>query len=388
MVTDPNGNPLENALVVVFQANMKIGHHSPCPTCYPDCAKWALTGPDGKYTISGLDPNLIFAFAVAKNGYWGPGVWGVDPMIGPQPAILRPRPAVKDDLQILRGRVLDTQGKPLTDALVHPWIGAVNAPGGRLGVYAGGLNGLVVLTNGNGEFEIAADRPFLDLTIRVTAQGKPPQYFTVTPSAERRTFTIMDGVTIRGRLVYDGKPVAAAELRLISLGSGYGHSFPDVRTKTAPDGRFAISNVPPGHIWLLAPTIESLAARGIGSKPIVCHQVKSDGQDVDLGDIPLKPAHTLSGKVVLVDGKTIPSPMQVAIVADRSRETQVVTIGSDGAFHFQGLPDGIYTIWPSVKGYRLVDECSACGSIDRLVRGEVNDLVLKMEPDPVDLARK
>jgi hypothetical protein len=83
LVTDKDGKPLENALVVVFQAVMKTGLRTPCPTCYPDCAKWSLTGPDGKYTISGLDPNLIFSFVVAKDGYWGPGVRGVDPMIGP-----------------------------------------------------------------------------------------------------------------------------------------------------------------------------------------------------------------------------------------------------------------------------------------------------------------
>jgi hypothetical protein len=59
------------------------------------------------------------------------------------------------------------------------------------------------------------------------------------------------------------------------------------------EGGFVISNVPPGKVWRLTPTMDSLATRGIGADAVT-FQTTSDGQTVNLGDIRLKTAHTLS----------------------------------------------------------------------------------------------
>ena len=399
MVEDADGKPIANAIVAVLQARTKFGY-SNYGAYYEDCGKWALTGPDGKYTFSGLDRSLVLTFVVGKSGYASLSTWNVDPAIAPDPITLRPRPALKDDSQTFHGRIVDAQGKPLKDALVQPWAGAISGPGGRVGKYVEGLQmyleGLtdqVTLTNGNGEFELDAGRAFLEATVRVSVRGKAPRYFTVASGTDRKTLTMNDGATVRGRLVYDGKPVAAAGLRLISIQTAFASSVPDFRTKTAQDGTFVIADVPPNRIWLLSPTMESLAASGIGSDPLVC-QVKSDREVINLGDVRLKPAHTLSGKIVLVDGKTLAGgksttvPMQVAVVADQVRDTQIVSIGYDGAFHLRGLPDGIYGVWPSIKGYRLVERCLICWSAEVVVKGDVDNMVLKMEPDPGDLPEK
>lgn len=383
-VVDVAGRPLDNAIVMVYSAGVKKGYSLFCPTCYRDCGKRTVTGPEGNYKISGLDPELVFTLVAVKDGYLAAYIPNVDPAAGPAPdAHLMPQPAIKDVSQIVRGRVVDTQGKPQRDAVIQPDIATYKGPGGQVN-FSAPIEWIneVTVTNDKGEFEVAFSKPAMEMTLRVTARGMAPKHFTVPTGGERKTTIVTEGAIIRGRLVYNGKPVAAAEVGLIPHDAGVGRWYPEVRIGTAEDGTFTITNVPPGRIWQLRPMMESLASRGLGADLVVC-ETKDDGQEVNLGDIRLKPAHSLRGKVALGDAKPIPPGMRVSIVADRSGDSQGVKIGSDGRFRFDGLPDGIYSVTPAVEGYRLANECaiSLCRSVEILVNRDVNDFVIKMEPE-------
>ena len=87
----------------------------------------------------------------------------------------------------------------------------------------------------------------------VTARGMAPKLVTMPTGAERKTITATDGALIRGRLVYRGKPVPDAELGLVLHQNLAGYWYPEVRIGTRDDGTFAITNIPPGHLWLLYP---------------------------------------------------------------------------------------------------------------------------------------
>lgn len=182
-----------------------------------------------------------------------------------------------------------------------------------------------------------------------------------------------DGAVIRGRLMHNGKPVANVEVGLASHSRSAGTTYPEVRIGTRDDGTFAITNVPAGRIWLVYPTMESLASRGIGADAVPC-ETKDDGQEVDVGDIQLKPAYTLRGQVFLNDGKPMPTDMHITLGAD-GRDTQIVSIGPDGRFEAHGLPSGIYEVIPAVKGYRPVETFSG----EALVNRDVNNFVIRME---------
>jgi hypothetical protein len=154
-----------------------------------------------------------------------------------------------------------------------------------------------------------------------------------------------------------------------------GTVYPEVRIGTQEDGTFAITNIPPARIWDVYPKMASLAARGIGADVVIC-ETKDDGQDVRLGDIQLKPTHTLRGKVVLADGKPIAPDMRVTLSAQRAWDSQVTAISPDGRFEFQGLPAGVFDIAPGVKGYRLPEGFS----VEALVNRDVDDLVIQLAP--------
>ena len=382
-VADSSFKPLENALVMVYSARVRKGYSLFCPTCYRDCGKRTLTGPDGSYRIPDLDPDLIFTLVAVKDGYLAGSVANVDPAAGPAPDVyLKPEPIVSDATQIVHGKVVNSHGSPMQGALVQPDFAILRGPGGSFS-FSSPIEWIneVALTNDKGEFDVSFSKPAVEMNLRVFARGMAAKHFTVPSGEERHTLIVTNGAIVEGRLVYDGKPVGGAEVRLIPHDSSMGRWYPEVRIGTGADGRFAITNVPPGRVWIVHPTMESLASRGLGAGAVFC-ETKYDGQEVRLGDITLKPAHALRGKVILSDGKPIPPDMHVTITADRSSDSQVVTIGSDGQFRAEGLTDGVYSVAPGVQGYRLEGNCSLlCRSVEILLSGDVSDMVLKMEPD-------
>jgi protocatechuate 3,4-dioxygenase beta subunit len=378
-VLDSSGRPLENAMVMVYSAGVKTGYSRFCPTCYRDCGKKTFTGADGKYAISGLDPELKFTLLAAKDGYLATWINRVDPAAGPAPDVsLKSQPDTNDVSRTVHGRVVDVQGEPVKSAVVQCEIAGYKTEAGKLEIsQVNSLN--LTLTNDKGEFDFATDRPLVEMTFRISAPGVAPRLFTAPAGSERKTIVLTEGVTIKGRLVYEGKPVASAEVKLVVHGNSPGQEYADVRIGTDDDGGFVITNVPPRRVWFLTPTMESLAGRGIGIDPVVCQTV-SDGQIIDLGDIRLKRAFTLSGRVVLSGDKPVPPGMQVILGSYSSGDGQVAKIGSDGSFRFQGLPEGIYYVGPAVEGYRLPNDVFAFINVDVLVNGDVSDLVIKMEP--------
>jgi len=173
----------------------------------------------------------------------------------------------------------------------------------------------------------------------------------------------------------DAKPVAHAEVGLITHTRSAGEYLPEVRIGTDEEGRFELTNVTAGRIWYLYGKMESLAPRGLASDAVLC-ATKDDGHVVNVGDIPVKPAFTLRGKVTLSDGKPIPPDMRVSIAADSGSDTQTVIIAPDGQFEFKGLVHGVYDLWASVKGY----QAHGSQAMEILIEGDGAHQELLLDP--------
>ena len=155
-----------------------------------------------------------------------------------------------------------------------------------------------------------------------------------------------------------------------------GYPLPEIRIGTNGDGTFAIANVPPAVDWYLYGKMESLAS--LGGSPIIEFTTKSDGEELDVGDVSLVPAFQLRGRVVLSDGKPMPAGMRVTIGSERAFDSQTAVLSSNGAFEFSGLAKGGYTIFASVRGYRMAS--SSIGGIALTIEENVGDLVVTLNP--------
>jgi hypothetical protein len=380
-VTTSAGDPVEHATVLVYSAGVKKGYAEFCPTCWADCGKRTTTDAEGAFTITGLSPDLIFTLLVLRDGYSAKYVQKIDPAKGPaETATLKPRSPVEDVSQVVRGLVTDVHGRPLRDAVIEQEGVGIRGPNGLGHRFGAGRDWIdeMAVTNEKGEFEMAYSKPAVEMILQVSARGMAPKLFTEPTGADRKTMVVTDGATVRGRLMANGKPVANAELGLITHERRSGTMYAEVLIGTKDDGTFAITNVPPGRIWMIYPKMESVAARGIGTqaKPL---ETKDDGQDIDVGDIELHAAHTLKGRVVLSDGKPIPPGMHVSVGADQAWDNQMVEIAADGSFEFHGLPAGVYSVHPSVKGYLAGSDGFG---VEALVNRDIANLVLRMTPAP------
>lgn len=285
-VTDAGGKPLEHATVFIYEGHVKKGYGVYCPTCWADCGKHASTDPEGNFTIAGLNPELRFKLMVVKEGYTAAFI--------EQPAdtaALKIRPAIEDLSQVVRGRVVDGQGKPVKDAVVEQEGVGFKGPNGGIGHRFGGPNGWIdsmAVSNERGEFEIAYGSPAVEMILRVSPRGMAQKLFTEPTGADRKTMTVTDGASIFGRVLQpDGKPAANVELGVMAHSRAAGTAFPEMVIGTREDGTFAITNVPVGRVLYIYPKMESLAPLGFAGNPEPL-ETKDDGQEVHIADLKLQ----------------------------------------------------------------------------------------------------
>jgi hypothetical protein len=383
-VTDSQGAVLEGATVMIYSGSVRQGYSTFCPTCYTDCGKRTRTDEKGTYAIAGLSPDLYFDVLVVRDGFHPMFLRKVDPARSAPTAVMNERVAVTDPRRVVRGRVVEGDGRPIRGAVVEPFGVLEKAEDGQPRSLYFSVPGLepMAVSNEHGEFEIARTTPFDAIALQVAARGMAPKIFTPLPTGTRRhELKVSEGGVIRGRLIHQAKPVANAELGLFARQHGWGanlamigYPVPEVRIGTDEDGRFAITNVPPGVEWHVYGKMESLASRG--GAPIIACTSRGDGQELDLGDIALVLSFVLRGKVSLSDEKSIPPGMRITISSERVKDSQTTLIDASGVFAFSGLGQGDYTISPSVRGYTLASGSEFALTVDR----NITDLAIVLKP--------
>jgi uncharacterized GH25 family protein len=361
------GKPIADATVMVYHAGPTTGYSLFCPSCYADCGKRAITDTKGTFSFHHLRAGLWFELLVARSGYQPKFVEKVVPASdAPVTATLHPRPRVSAPNRIFRGRIMDSSGLAQRNAVVQS-VGALwdAKTGGAIGVIPG-LDPIAV-TDSEGGFEIDSffakpnrmpsfNRPPVKILVSAEARGMAEAFSVIPAGLEPHAITVADGAVVRGRLVQDGKPIGGAEVGLFDPRSGWGPNFKmvgspygEIRIGTRPDGTFEITNVPVPGNWYVYAKMESVATRG-ATGSVAC-ATKHNDEIVDLGDLQLKPAYHLRGRVVLSDGKPVADGMRVTISSENAFDSQTATLPPDGRFEFVGLAGGSYSIFASVKGY-------------------------------------
>ena len=190
-VVDSEGKPIGHAAVLVYSAGVKKGFNLYCPTCYIDCGKRTFTAADGTYSIEGLNADLLFNLLVASEGYGAKFVNKVDPQKGPaEPAVLQKRVPPEDPAQIVSGKVVDSHGEAVPDALVEQQ-GAMLGDSQRYGPTD--WIDLIAVTNPQGEFELAYTKPLTAAIVQVSPRGMAAKLATVPTGSGPKTITVTEG---------------------------------------------------------------------------------------------------------------------------------------------------------------------------------------------------
>jgi hypothetical protein len=249
--------------------------------------------------------------------------------------------------------VVDEQGKPVAGALVE----AVGRDRGNSRRSYGdptryGTDRFAV-TNADGEFLITGTEPAEAFLLRVSAKQLATKRFSMVPTgddADKNKLVIDQGVSVRGRIVKNGQPVADVAVGLTGIERAVATTVGRFQATAGPDGRFEFLHLPKADFYFYSFMASTKVA---GALPLDFLPLAKGGAVIDLGDLPLGPSHTISGRVIPTDQPNFPGEVQLSLNRDVAAETRYVEVGADGSFRFDNVPhDETITITLRFPGYR------------------------------------
>jgi uncharacterized GH25 family protein len=380
-VAETNGPPVAKATVFIYTAGPKEGTSSLCPYCYADCQKKAQTDADGRFKIESLDPTLVFRLLVIANGQESEIVSKVDPTNGEQKIVLKPlsEEAMKSNLRI-KGMVVGEDGKPVPEAVISP-EGVGMGPMTRWGGNDQVVEPLAVADE-QGHFVLFCKSNVVDMVF-ATADGRgvAKQWVSLKPGGDY-LIHMREGVTVTGQVARNGQPLKGVSVAVTTTDRTAGNSFNVNEVATDSNGHFQILNVPPDREFVFYSKMDSL--HGDGALPDKIFTSGESGAVQDFGELAVQPAFKVTGRIVLSDGKPIPAGTKLLLSREKAWDSTQVTLGTDGAFEFKGVPAESVGLSVRVKGYRLSKSNPSLdwlnGRILGRVTGNMTNLDFLMEP--------
>ena len=384
VVVGPDEEPVPGARVVIWTGSAINDVPLLCPSCYADCGRAERTDALGEFTFEDVDDEVAFRLVIVAEGHHPLHTGYVTPGEAAGTFTLQPREPVVDEARLVRGRVVDAQGRPVADAMVTPRMWWQD--GGRSG--GSHLDGSdpFAFTGADGRFELAAGRPVHGAALYVQGPVLAPTHVDLVRSGlaleQQPDITLHIGAMVNGRLIgTDGRPLAGVTLNLQSVDRTGGRAYGPVTYGTDDLGRFSFQNVPANTKIEIFGGMEALRGHGV-PEPTVLTTAPDDAVS-EVGDIRLQPGYTIRGRVVTSDGKPLPAVGRKANLGARA-DLQRVEIADDGSFAFENVPEGRVTISMQLPGYFISrwnpNRDQNNRSIRGAVVGDLDDFVVLMEP--------
>ncbi len=289
----------------------------------------------------------------------------------------------RDPALVLKGRVLDESGKPVSGAVVEPY-----GFGKGDGAQFGGLNGFdpLAVTNKKGAFRLGVPEKGVAVYVQTNAPFKAPRKFKKLEAGPKsHDLTLLEGVTVRGRLVKGGKPLAGAVVGAAQKDRNVETFVGEFQAATDEKGAFEIRNVPAEDTLALYGQMSSLSKHGA----LAAREVRTgkSGSVADVGDPEVKPGHKLSGRVVLADGKPVPAGTRVLLSREEAWDSAQAAVDKEGRFNFTGLPSETYSLTVNIQGYHLSPKNVSTDLLNGfrllgVVREDISGMRLLLEPGP------
>lgn len=380
-VQDQNSQPIPNATVFIYTAGPKQGPGVLCPSCYADCRKRATTDASGKFMIPTLDPELLFRILVVAADSQPAFVGKVDPAAKSIVVTLKPTSGGGTPDKHLRGRVVNSDGKAIPDAVV-----SIRGVTRARSTQFGGNDDVdpVAVTDSNGKFIINSSRSFDAAGVDVEARGFAKAIFQSLAAGDtEHTLKLTEGATLKGRVVKDGQPMAGVEIGVAGADRNSEVFVGDFSVATDADGNFLLANLPPHTRYFLYGLMKSLGDRGC--IPARSVQLNEDGSTLNVGDVDVKPGFVVAGKISLRDGKPIPPKTRVLLGREEAWDTRQMTVDDAGHFRFAGVPMELVSLSVGLKGYRLSAHNASLDTLNPFellgrVTANQTDLVVELEP--------
>jgi len=153
---------------------------------------------------------------------------------------------------------------------------------------------------------------------------------------------------------------------------------------TDPDGKFTETHIPANTRFYLFTPMKEVRDLGL-ILPVQQVSTAAEGTTIDLGDLKMQPGHSLRGRVVLSDGKEVPSRNRIYLYTEQIGDSQDHGVRPDGSFTFTGIPEGRVEISLRLKGYHVSDknpnkDWLNDGRLLGKLESDIKDFVILYEP--------
>ena len=364
LVVDPQGTPVPGAgLAAVLEPGGKNG---PAGEIADLAAGRGVTDSAGRFELRRLLPGAFYEIRIGKPGY----LPAASKTVSPQPARgAQPLKIVLSQARAVRGRVVDTQGRPVAGAEVR--LAPSPLPGQRTGAKraepAVEEDPFAALSDARGQFAIAhVPAAQIDLTARKRSHAPSlVRGIQISPgegAADLGTVVLRPGARIAGRVIDSkGKPIASAGVHRVESLEPLDHRSARLEGEkpdaiSGADGKFVLEDLASGLPL-------NLIVRAPGHLPAGVRNVRPPNQKPLM--VRLEAAAQLRGRVVSAEGEPVAGArvdfIWEAAVPDRpERKTgppveRFATSDREGRFELRNLPSGTATVSAWAEGHVPVD---------------------------------
>ena len=212
----------------------------------------------------------------------------IEPEAGDVPIALKPHDLDRRRPErVFRGRVVNENGDPVARAILEP-EGVQRGQGGQFEALGElGIDPLAV-TDDDGTFRLGVGQDGDALYLMIKAPFLAPEKTQpLAAGPTTHTITLGVGVTVRGSVVKQGKPLANVEMGMVQVDRNVVSYLGHFEFATDRNGKFNFVNIPPNQSWYLYGLMDSL--KGFGS--ILTGNLKNEGHGstLELGEIEVQP---------------------------------------------------------------------------------------------------
>jgi hypothetical protein len=330
--------------------------------------------------IPSLDPHLRFRLLVVAPGCEPRFVEKVDPADGEVKITISPysEDKLKSSTMIM-GMVIDGKGQPVAGATVGP-EGVVVGPVTHWGGTDRYVDPLAVADE-HGRFRLFCTNTVERVQAVVEGRGVAKRWIELKPGRDH-LIRMQEGVILTGFIQRDGQPVKDVLVGLATKDRVCGTFLRCEELATDKEGRFVLPNVPPGLEFVLYATMESLPKGGV--LPAKIFTTGITGTKMDLGTLKVQAGHRVTGRVILSDGKPVPSDTRIVLGREDAWDHREALLDSEGRFDFVGVPAESVGMSVRIKDYKLSKRNGSLdwynGGMVGRVEADILDLTILMEP--------
>jgi hypothetical protein len=153
-------------------------------------------------------------------------------------------------------------------------------------------------------------------------------------------------------LLREGSPVPGAVVAMVTQERESSAFMRGFEVATDGNGRFSLQVVPAENRYFLYTKMSDMRKLAL-ALPLQSVSSGLVGSKVELGDLALKPAHTLRGRVVLADDSFLPPKTRIHLGRESAWDYGDMTLREDGSFEFTAIPPESISLSIRIPGYRI-----------------------------------